>query len=130
VITIHNTVTGEIQFVASLDGIDLTVWETTGEAVPTDLESRAYVSVGGVPTAEPKQSFSCLDFLALWTAPETRAVMQTTDDFMARAWGMTLASPTINLTDPRTIGGVQLAQSLGILTADRTARILAGLPPT
>jgi hypothetical protein len=130
VITIHNTVTGEIQFVAALDGIDLAAWEATGDLMPVDLESRAYVAVDGVLAAAAQLSFPCLDFLALWTAAETRAVMQTTDDFMARAWGMTLASPTINLTDPRTIGGVQLAQSLGILTADRTARILAGLPPT
>jgi hypothetical protein len=128
VITIRHLETGERQFVASLDGIDLEVWEETAEPVPADLAARAWVVVDGELQPAPR-SMPVIDFLLLWTPAETLAVMQTTSPMMAVAWSQTLASPRINLSDERVIAGAELAVSLGILTEARAARILAGLAP-
>ncbi len=131
-ITIRNLETDERQFVASLDGIDLAVWEETDEPVPDDLATRAYTTIDGAlaPVPEPERAFTKPEFLDLWTPTETVAVMQSTDPTMAFFWARTLAwDGTFLLSDERVTAGIAQAQTLNILTEARAARILAGLPP-
>jgi hypothetical protein len=127
-IALRHIATGELQFVSSLDGVNMTVWEETGDAVPVDLESRAYRVIAGVAQAVPPK-MALLAFLRLWTAAETAAVYQSANVDMIQARTLTLAAPTIDLASTEVQAGVALAQMLGILTIERAARILAGLPP-
>ena len=130
--TIRHKTTEERQFVSSLDGVDLDVWETTDEPVPADLATRAYVTIEGalVPKPEPERGFTKSEFLDLWTPAETVAVMQSTDALMAYFWARTLAwDGLFLLSDSRLIAGAMHALSLNILTQARADRILAGLPP-
>jgi hypothetical protein len=131
-ITIRNLETDEREFVASLDGIDLAVWEATDEPVPSDLAARAYTVIDGAlaPVPEPERRFTKPEFLDLWTPAETVAVMQSTDPLMAFFWARTLAwDGVFLLSDERVIAGATQAVTLNILTQARADRILAGLPP-
>ena len=131
-ITIRHLETDERRFFASLDGVDLGVWEPTDEPVPDDLETRAYVTIEGglVPKPEPERGFRKSEFLDLWTPAETVAVMQSADPLMAYFWARTLAwDGLFLLSDSRIIAGAMHALSLNILTQARADHILAGLPP-
>jgi hypothetical protein len=119
---------GVRQIVASLDGVDLTVWHDSGEAVPQDLESRAYATINGVLAADRR--FTKAEFMDLWTPAETVAMMRSPDALLAYFWLRVLASDgDVTMLDSRTVAGIAQAVTAGILTTARAARIRAGLPP-
>lgn len=126
--TIRNIQTGERQFVASLDGVDLAVWEATGEAVPDDLAARAYAVVD--TQLQPKPPVMPLfDYLRLWTPTEAMAVEASTDQAMRYALFLLRALVTVDLATTEVQAGILKARELNILTEARAARIMAGLPP-
>ena len=126
--TIRHLETGERQFVESLDGIDLAVWEATSEPVPADLAERAYVVVAG--NLQPKPPvLERFDFIRLWTPAEILAAQTSTDDTIRLALFYLSGAANIDLGEPAVQLGILTAQSLNIITEARAARILAGLPP-
>lgn len=127
-ITIKNKTTGSRQFVSALDGIDMAVWETTAEPVPTDLAARAYTVVGGELKAKPPV-LPLFNYLLLWTAAEALAVEDTSDTELRRAYQLLRALATVDLALPEVQAGIARALQLNILTEARAARIAAGLPP-
>jgi hypothetical protein len=90
----------------------LTVWNAT---------VRGYV--------DPPAPMPLLDYMRLWTPTERAAVRATTSEILADAYHLMMASPIISLSNADVIAGIDLAQSLGILTEARAGRIKAGLPP-
>ena len=78
---------------------------------------------------DPPAPMPLLDYMRLWTATERAAVRATTNETLADAYHLMLASPIISLNNAEVIAGIDLAQSLNILTEARAARIKAGLPP-
>lgn len=128
-ITIKHKTTGEVQFVASLGGIDPGVWAVTAEPVPGDLASKAYRGVAGVPVPVVSRRLSFLNYLLLWTPAEVAGVRAAASDDLQYLFELARAAPEIDLDAAPVIQGVTLAVQLEILTEARAARILAGLPP-
>jgi hypothetical protein len=128
VIVIRHLETGERQFVASLDGVDLERWEETTEAVPDDLATRAYIVIDG--DLQPKPPVLPLfQYLRLWTPAEALAVEATTNTDLRYAFFLLRSTATVDLGVAEVQQGIALAVTLGILTEARAARIRAGLPP-
>ena len=90
----------------------LTIWSAS---------ARGYV--------DPPAPIPLLEYMRLWTFEERTAVRTTTNEVLADAYNLMLASPIISLSHPDVLAGIDLAQSLGILTEARAARIKSGLPP-
>jgi hypothetical protein len=128
VIVLRHLETDARQIVASLDGIDLDVWEATEEDVPADLASRAYTVVDGDLVPRPPV-MPLFQYLLLWTATEALAVEDTTDPELRRAYQLLRALATVDLALPEVQAGIARARQLNILTEARAARIAAGLPP-
>jgi hypothetical protein len=128
VIVIKHRATGERQFVSSLDGVDLAVWESTAEQVPRDIATRAYRTVNGTLVAKAPV-MPLFNYLLLWTAAEALAVEDATDAELRRAYQLLRALATVDLSVAEVQAGIARAQTLGILTEARAARISAGLPP-
>jgi hypothetical protein len=70
-----------------------------------------------------------LEYLLLWTQAERTAVRGSTNAALVDAYHLLLATPTVDLANADILAGIALAESLGILTQARAARIRAGLPP-
>jgi hypothetical protein len=70
-----------------------------------------------------------LDYVRLWTMEERIAVRASNNAMLVDAYFLLLATPTVDLGNAEVIAGIDLAQSLNILTEARANRIKAGLPP-
>lgn len=127
-IVIKHRTTGERRFVLSLNGEDMTVWQETTETVPTDIATRAYVTVNGALVPKPPV-MPLFDYLRLWTPAEALAVEDTSDTELRYAFLLLRGLITVDLSVAEVQAGIARARTLGILTEARAARISAGLPP-
>lgn len=76
----------------------------------------------------PERRFTKPEFMALWTPLETVSVMRSTDHLLSYFWANLLAwDGVILLSDSRIAAGIYQAEQVGVLTAERAARIRAGL---
>ena len=72
-----------------------------------------------------------VDYLGLYTFDEIAAAWTKgmTDGRVAALLILTACRGPVDLTDPNTIGGIDYLHAVGVLTADRAARIKTGQPP-
>lgn len=75
----------------------------------------------------PKQSWTPLEFLARFTEAEQAAIVNSTDTQVKIVYGMLLAASEIVHDDPRTVQGLAVLVSEGIITQERSDEISSGL---
>lgn len=108
--------------------------EYTEETLPDGMIKRTY-SNGAIEIYKPVQdeqippnpTISKLKFLSLFTNEELATFLSTAKTNVAvEVFKMLLdAAKDVNLTDDRTIGGVQMLEQLGILASGRANEILS-----
>lgn len=78
------------------------------------------------PTPEPKTQYLPLEYLELFTEAEQLAVVSATiANAQVKLWyDKMLAASYIDITDPRTIGGLNALVAVGLLTEARKTVIL------
>lgn len=105
--------------------------DTTAAATPLQKANLAVAIVNVNPSAVPKPKVTYLQFEALFTPAEQGAIFGaagTTPSLMQ--WLLRAAGAgEIDLGNPETIAGINILEGAGLLTADRTALVLAGTPP-
>lgn len=85
----------------------------------------------GVPEVAPSTLFYPFDFLALFTAAERTAIVQSTDENVVTGWTNALAVVgQIDLTNSQTQQLIGYLVTVGLLTEARASSILGGQPPT
>lgn len=114
--------------------------EADGAVIPADPQNtdwqayQAWVADGNTPadalqTPVSPPALSFLDFMALFTAPEQTALVDSSDTqvklFLIQASG----AGEVHLDDPRTIGALAYLTAHGLLVTGRSAQILAGHAP-
>lgn len=114
--------------------------EADGAVIPADPHNtdwqayEAWLADGNTPAAAHSPTptppaLPFLDFMALFTAPEQAAMVDSADTqvklFLIQASG----AGEIHLSDPRTVAALAYLTTHGLIAAGRSARILAGQPP-
>ncbi len=145
-ITIRHRETGEVQAVATLDGIDPAAWEALAIGDPPPGGG---VLVGGAWQAVPRR-LSGLQILGLYTAaqhararrmldarfpvehPTLAGQLIDPDALVQRLVDATLAlGEPIAVIDAFHVNGTAFLRAVGVIETDsEAARILAGNPPT
>jgi len=74
----------------------------------------------------PQTVFSKYQFLTLFTQTELGAILNSTDAGVKNFVFMFQAAEEIDTTDPNTVAGVNMLESLGLIEAGRAAQILTG----
>lgn len=135
-ITIRHRVTGAIEFVETLGGIDPAVWEETAQPVPADLGAVAYVAGdGGLAVAQPRV-LTARESLALLSATERGRLLSAT---VAQLQQLVVAALAV---DRVVIGSIEHAQAVALMLGlgifdgatpaeqqARAAAVQAGLQP-
>jgi hypothetical protein len=103
--------------------------ETVIAMTPSAVQGITVWSAAARGYVDPPAPIPLLDYMRLWTFAERTAVRTTTNEILADAYNLMLASPIISLSHPDVLAGIDLAKTLDILTDERAARIKAGLPP-
>ena len=67
-------------------------------------------------------------FMALFTSAEEAAIITSADTQTREFVAMATGSPSIDLTNPLVIGGVEYLASINLITPARAATILSGAP--
>ena len=82
------------------------------------------------PIQVPKTQFAPFDFLGLFTSVELVQILSSTDPvvMVAVAHVQTIIT-VVNLTAPETIQLIGYFATVGLLTSDRAAQVLAGEAP-
>jgi hypothetical protein len=79
----------------------------------------------------PATQVSFLGFLALFTATEQAAIVNSVDPRIKLFCLMAAGAQYVDLTDPRVVAGTKLLESLDLIASGRAAQVLAGqAPPT
>ncbi len=111
------------------------VWEG-GTALPPQATLDAYIAAN--PTGVNLTNLTKLQFRKLFTLAERVAIdnaqASTTLPATAKAELNTMAidlslSTSVNLSDPDTIAGVNMLETVGLIASGRAAQVLAGTPP-
>ena len=119
----------------------LWVLRSDGATIPADPDNtdwqayQAWLKAGNTPTpaAAPVPAppqFTFLQFLALFTASEQTAIVDSTDTQVRLFLLMAAGASSVSLADPRTMQGLAYLVSIGLLTATRETAILASPAPT
>ena len=117
------------------------VTRADGATIPDDLNNtdwqayQAWLAAGNTPTPAPvpppsMPQFTFLQFLALFTASEQAAIVDSTDTQVKLFMLMAAGASTLSLIDPRTIQGLAYLVSVNLLTQARETAILAAPAPT
>lgn len=84
-----------------------------------------------VEPAPPITQVNFLGFLALFTPTEQAAIVNSMDPRIKLFCLMAAGASAVDLTDPRTVSGTNLLESLGLIAKGRATQVLAGqAPPT
>lgn len=126
-ITLQNNATGEVT-ITDGSGYDMTLWTVVTVTMPADMASRAYVLTAGTYIPQDP-TIPVFEYLRLFTQAELAAAMGSVDPRMLVSVALTLASPTISLSNSDVQAGIDLMVTLGMLTAPRAAAVKAGTAP-
>lgn len=77
---------------------------------------------------QPILSVSSLQFIGLFTPAEQAAIVNSTDPGVKLFTLQAIGAGTIEFSNPLVTQGLAYAVSIGLLTSDRQAQILAGTP--
>lgn len=127
-IVVRNIETGECAIV-NQEGIDWTIWEATGQPVPDDIDTQAYVSSEAGLVAAPRL-LTAEQVVALYTATEKARIFTSTEPAVQGLLNALRFSAAIEVGSTFHVQGTALIAGLGLLdTPERAARILAGEEP-
>lgn len=108
--------------------VGTTTVPATDGVVPGYTYSNGVFTAPIVAPVQPIISF--LQFMALFSPTEQAAIVNSTDTQIKLFILMATGSGGMRLTDAPVIQGVNYAVSIGLLTSQRAAQILAGTPPS
>jgi hypothetical protein len=91
-----------------------------GGQVPTDA-----ALIAAFASYVPVKSWATYVFLGMLTAPEETAIIASDDPIVKRMRFHFDSHPTVESNNPELIAGLAYLVSIGILTADRPAALLA-----
>lgn len=103
-----------------------------GSLVPlTDAELARRAADAATAQAVSATQLNFLGFLGLFTSIEQAAIVNSTDPRIKLFCLMAAGATTVDLTDPRTVAGTNLLESLGLIAKGRAVQVIAGqAPPT
>lgn len=131
-IALRHLESGEVQIVTSATGYG-EGWETLPE--PPALDGWAWDNTARAWVQRGKRLWRLTEFLTTLCTPAEVVAIETaptsTPDGLLMRWAaiVTRTVETVNLDDANTQAFIALAVQNGIITPQRAARILSGLPP-
>lgn len=78
---------------------------------------------------EPSPPITSFQFMGLFTAAEQLALANSTDTQAKLFVMLATGAGTIDLTNAQVVQGVNYVASIGLITTERAAQVLAGQPP-
>lgn len=108
--------------------------DVTAMTIRPDIGWAFSVNADGVPTftaptapaAPPSTRRDFLGFLALFSAAEQAAVVNSTDPRIRLFCLMAAGASYVDLADPRVVSGTQLLENLGLIGLGRADQVLSG----
>jgi len=142
-ITIRHLQSGEVQRVETLDGVDLAAWEQLDVGEPP-AGGGQLVNGQWVPLAKRLHPFQLLNLFTIAERaagrrllyvrfpeghPQAGELVDPAGVVQVLLDSLIAAREPIVLDSSYYVGGVAMLQQFGILTPERAAQVLAGLPP-
>lgn len=109
-----------------------TVWPRDEAGAQTDASLQAVLApyglaMNGKPALAP---LTFMQFLALFTSDEQTAIVSSSDPQIRLFCLMAAGASGVDLSDPRTVSGTRLLETLKLIGTGRAAQVLAGQNPS